>query len=206
MTHRQLYTEHMLSSLSRNPELTEFLRDYPTAERAASGGISADEKQETCPLLLQFDPRWGYAPYGDDDIAFSGCGPTALSMVIFSLTRDAAATPDALAAYALAGGYYVPGTGTAWSLMTDAAAHYGLSVSQLPLDEETMRAALTSGKLLICSMGPGDFTTSGHFIVIRGCGGGGFYVNDPFSRRNSEKTWSYETLAPQIANIWAYKI
>ena len=40
MTHRQLYTEHMLSSLGRNPELTEFLRDYPTAERAPSGGIT----------------------------------------------------------------------------------------------------------------------------------------------------------------------
>lgn len=40
------------------------------------------------PALIQWDERWGYAPYGSETIiAVSGCGPTALSMVISGLLR-----------------------------------------------------------------------------------------------------------------------
>ena len=72
------------------------------------------------------------------------------------------------------------------------------------LNETEMQARLDDGNLIICSMGPGDFTDQGHFIVIRGYSGSGFYVNDPFSRTNSKKVWKYETLSGQVQQIWVY--
>ena len=40
---------------------------------------------------------------------------------------------------------------------------------------------------------PGDFTTSGHFIVIYGHNFLGFKVYDPNSIERSERTWSYDS-------------
>ena len=57
---------------------------------------------------------------------------------------------------------------------------------------------------IICSVRPGDFTTTGHFILLAGLEEGGIRVNDPNSPQNSEKLWAYETLEPQIRNLWAF--
>ena len=51
-------------------------------------------------------------------------------------------------------------------------------------------------------MGPGAFTTTGHFIVLTGCEDGMIRVNDPNSRKNSEKLWTYEEIAGSIRNLW----
>lgn len=59
------------------------------------------------------------------------------------------------------------------------------------------------GQVIVCSMAPGDFTTTGHFILIRGYGKDGFYVNDPNRKANCEKTWDFETLQGQIKRLWA---
>ena len=69
-----------------------------------------------------------------------------------------------------------------------------------------MKQVLDQGGVLISSMRPGDFTTTGHFILIRGYDQNGFFVNDPNSRRNSEKQWDYETLSGQIKGLWEITI
>ena len=66
-----------------------------------------------------------------------------------------------------------------------------------------MTNALDSGKVIICSMKPGDFTQEGHFIVIRGYENNLFYVNDPNSAARSEVGWEYIRLRSQISNMWA---
>lgn len=58
---------------------------------------------------------------------------------------------------------------------------------------------------IICSMRPGGFTAIGHFIVITGMQNGQFTVNDPNSTERSNKLWDYETLEPQIDNLWAFQ-
>ena len=65
-----------------------------------------------------------------------------------------------------------------------------------------MTDALESGSPIILALGKGDFTSTGHYIVLAGMEDGLFRVNDPNSRLNSEKLWSYEELEPQIRNIW----
>lgn len=202
---RALYPKTMLEALEKNPEIQDFVKDYPDSEPVVQGGISDEEKAAEHPLFLQWDARWGYVPYGDDNIGLSGCGPACLSMVIFSLTRNESATPDAIAGYSMNMGYYEYGAGTSWNLMTDAAAQYGVMAEGLALSEGIMKEHLDNGHMIICSMGPGDFTTTGHFIVIYGYDQDGFLVNDPYSRIRSNRTWDYDTISGQIRGMWVYR-
>ena len=74
------------------------------------------------------------------------------------------------------------------------------------LDEGVVTRALKNGQPIICSVGPGDFTTSGHFIVLVGMEDGKIRVNDPNRHSTSSQLWDYDTLAGQINNLWAYSL
>ena len=200
------YPKYLLDALEKNPELLDFVKAFPEADQTVTGGIEKEETKEDYPLFLQWDSRWGYQPYGDNVIGLSGCAPTCLSMVVYSLTRDKTATPDAFAEYSTNQGYYVEGTGTSWELLTDIPPQYNVRANTLGLDETAMMNHLKKGHMIICSMGPGDFTTAGHFIVLYGFDEDGFYVNDPYSRIRSSQTWDYERLKGQIKNLWVYEL
>ena len=66
-----------------------------------------------------------------------------------------------------------------------------------------MKKALDQGKLIVCSMRPGDFTTSGHYILLYDYDDTGFYITDSNRVSNSSRTRDYATLSPQIKNLWA---
>lgn len=198
------YPEELLTALEKNPELEEFVQGYLDSDGSVTGGLTKEELSQEFPLLMQYDKRWGYAPYGDNFIALSGCGPTCLSMVIVALTGNEEATPDAVAEYAMKKGYYQDGVGTAWSLMSEGGSAYGIIGQEIGLDERIIFSKLESGQPIICSMRPGDFTETGHFIVLTGVEGGKIKVNDPYSKERSGKLWEYETLQYQIKNLWAY--
>ena len=204
-TKRIFYPEELLAALVNNSEMTEFVKGYLTADKTVTGEFNEEELSEEHPLLIQWDERWGYYPYGSSNIGIAGCGPTCLSMVILSLGGDESATPDVLADFSMENGHYVAGAGTAWSLMTDAVWQYGISVQEMGMDEDAMKYKLDRGGMIICSMFPGDFTTTGHFIVIYGYDKNGFMVNDPNSRERSGRQWSYDTLRYQIKNMWGYE-
>lgn len=197
------YPDKLLEALANNPEMADFAVGYPKAEKKAVGGLTELEKAQDFPLFLQWDPRWGYAEYGDDsNIGLSGCGPTCLSMALYYLTGNETLTPDKIAEYSMKNGYYIAGTGTAWALMEDVPAGYGIGVTQPECEEQIMKKALDQGKIIICSMGPGDFTVGGHFVVIYGYGREGFYINDPNCVARSRQSWPFFKLEKQIKNIW----
>lgn len=200
-----MYPENLLAALANNPEMTDFVTGYLDGGRTTAGGLTSHEKEQDFPLLLQWDPRWGYQPYGTDNIGLTGCGPTCMSMVLFYLTRDEKLTPDRIAAYSMENGYYVEGTGTAWALMEDMPMLYDIKVTKPRSSERVMKSVLDDGGIIICAMGEGDFTVSGHFIVIYGYDTKGFKVNDPNCVVRSSKSWTFDELEPQIKNIWAYE-
>ena len=166
--HFQEYPSELLEMLSKNLDMLDFVLEYPNKKGEVFSDTIGDVKLGTYPLLLQYNPRWGYAFYGDDVIAVNGCGPTCLSMVIAGLTGKNTITPYTIASYATQQGYYAPDSGTSWSLMSDGASHFGIIGEELTLSQSAMENALSSGQPIICSMRPGDFTTTGHFIVITG--------------------------------------
>ena len=198
------YTTELLLSAAGNPEMADFLYGYLTAEATVTGGFTPEEKTEEHPLFLQFDPRWGYMIYGvDGNMGSSGCGPTCLSMAVYYLTKDPSHTPDAVARYSLDNGHYVPGVGTAWSLLSSYPRGLGLSSYQISWSEANLKAHLDKGRVLICSVRLGNFTSSGHFIVIHDYDENGFKVNDPKCVYRSGLSWTYEQIKNDIKATWS---
>ena len=140
-------------------------------------------------------------------IAVDGCGPTSLAMVLAGLTQDASWSPLRVAEFAQENGYYVDGSGSSWSLMSDGASSLGLKAKVLSLDKGVIQKELEEGHPIICIMGPGDFTSSGHFIVLTGLNDDGTVrVNDSNSRINSKKSWDLDRIMGQIRNLWSYSL
>lgn len=201
------YPEDMLDALANNPEMADFVDHYLTADKQAAGtGLTEAEKAQEFPLFLQWDPRWGYAEYGDDsNIGLAGCGPTCLAMVLYYLGENESLTPDIIAEYSMENGYYMSGTGTAWKLLEDVPAMYGLNVTQPKASEKTFQNVLDEGGIIICSMKPGDFTAGGHFVVIYDYNEDGFRINDPNCVARSRKIWTFEEIRRQIKHTWVYE-
>ena len=197
------YCDELLKSAAGNPEMTEFLYGHLFSDGSVTGGFTDEEQPEDYPLFLQFDPRWGYMPYGSvSNLGASGCGPTCLSMAVFYLTGDRECTPDKIAEFSLNGGYYVEGVGTAWSLMTDVPRSYGLTSYQINWTEANLKKQLDKGNIIICSVRPGDFTSSGHFILIYGYDENGFKINDPKCVYRSKLSWTYDQIQDDIKGCW----
>lgn len=198
------YPTSLLELLSKNEETLQFVLDYPEHKNDTPADHIGTVTKGEIPLLLQWDERWGYTTYGNDFLAVTGCGPTCLSMVAAGLSGDNTITPHRVAEFAQANGYYVEGSGSDWSLMRTGCQEFGLLSEQLALTESGVTQALEQGYPIICSMFPGDFTTSGHFIVLTGVENGKIRLHDPNSAIRSAELWDYNDLAPQIANLWKF--
>ena len=198
------YPWEIIELYENNPETREFVLNYPFREHSEVdlSGYS----RETVPLFLQWDPMWGYEDYGSSCIAVTGCGPTCLAMAGFYLTGDESFDPKTVAQFAEKNGYYEKGYGSSWTLISEGAGKLGLSVKELPLVKKKMTDALEEGSLIILALGKGDFTSSGHYILLTSWNGEAFTVNDPNSRLRSETLWTYEQLEGQIRNIWKIRI
>lgn len=199
------WPESLQALLERHPDALEFVEGYPDHKDDAPAETIGDVVQGQFPLLLQWDARWGYVRYGDDLLAVTGCGPTCLAMAATGLTGDNTITPAAVAEQAQRDGYWVGGV-TSWGLMTDGCRAWGLVSEELPLTETAVTGALDEGRPIICSVRPGDFTTTGHFILLAGLEEEGIRVNDPNSPQNSGRLWTYDELEPQIRNLWAFSL
>lgn len=204
VAHKDQYPEELIELLENNAETADFVLGYPEKKDTAPAETIGDVTQGEIPLLLQWDERWGYAYYADDMIAVNGCGPTAIAMVAAGLTGDNTVTPYKVAQFSAGNGYYAGDSGTSWSLMTEGAQQFGIYGEEMGLSEDEVFSALENGHPIICSMRPGDFTTTGHFIVLTGVEDGKIRVNDPNSRVRSWKLWDYSRLEYQINNLWVY--
>ena len=204
MEHGDEIPQELLDLAERNPEAADFVRSYPKEHEAPHDpSLSAAERKADVPLLLQWDKRWGYLPYGGQVAGLTACGPMCLAMAGYAVTEDEETfRPDKVLEFARKGLYYVPGTGSSWTLISEGGPELGLTVRELPLDCGTMENSLQAGNPIICAMGPGAFTTTGHFIVLTGVEDGKFSVNDPNSREKSEKLWEYAEFSDQIRNLW----
>lgn len=201
------YPEKLLINLANNPEMIAFVADYKGNTRDYDKAeLTEKELQEEYPLFLQWDKRWGALAYGDEsNVAISGCGPTTLAMAVVALTGNTQATPAAVAKFAMQEGYYMSGTGTMWSLMTEGAAAYDVHSEQINISQIEIKQHLDQGDIVICSVRQGDFTTGGHFILLYDYDDEGFSINDPFSLYRSGQKWDYGKIRSQIKAVWALR-
>lgn len=198
------YPAELIRCVKNYPETIDFVYQYhQNIQQEFDMQLTKEDVEGEIPLLLQWDKRWGYTMYGGSFLGVDGCGPTCVSMVYIALTGDTKKNPYVIAKFSEKNGYYIEGYGSSWTLMTDGVQQLGLQSKVLILMESTIKEELDAEHYVICSMGSGDFTNSGHFIVLVGYTEEGFKIHDPNSKVNSEKIWSYERISPQIKNLWS---
>jgi hypothetical protein len=140
----------------------------------------------------QLDTRFAEQSYGTDMIGTHGCGPTALAIVVSSLT-DRTVDPAEMAAWSAANSGWAQEQGSFHSLIPAAARAFGLNVTgDVQATPQAIIDALNEGRLVIALMGRGSFTTTGRFIVLRGVTAEGkILVADPVSLHRSQAEWDF---------------
>jgi len=138
----------------------------------------------------QLDERWKDSAYGTDSIGGYACGPTAMAIVVSSLTSETVDPPH-MAQWAYENGYWCSKSGSYHTLIPGASEEWGLSCEGCTASEpQRIVDALAEGKLVVALMSKGHFTSGGHFIVLRGVTSDGkILVADPASYKRSEKEW-----------------
>lgn len=155
------------------------------------------------PMLLQTDPAWADEPYAGGTVAENGCGPTCLTMAYVCLTGNKDHDPATVCSLSESNGHVDSGM-TSWSLMSDGVRLLGLESEELPADASALRAAIEADRPVILSMGPGDFTTTGHFIVAVAIDDRDrLTVRDPNSSERSSRKWDASQVLSQCRNLWA---
>lgn len=200
------YPAELLELYEKNPETKDFVWEYPLKkDEEPEIDLSEYKNADSMPLFMQWDQRWGYNQYSGNVMGLTGCGPTCLSMVTVYLSGDTSKNPKWMADFSTANGYAAEGSGTAWALFSEGGERLGFDVTEIPLDEKRIAENLKVGNPVVAVMGPGDFTTDGHFIVFVGYEDGKIKVNDPNSKANSDKLWDFESISGQIKQLWVFR-
>lgn len=206
------YPIEITNLLMTNHETLDFVLHYPeyagTQDEANYPGsidMTGLFSPVRVPEYYQYDMRWGYKTYSGNVMAVSGGGPTALSMVASYLLGNGDMNPAWMAAYSENNGYTMEG-GTSWSLMSDGATGLGIDVTPITADQDRIERNLDVGNLVMCLMGPGDFTNTAQFIVIVGYNDEGYEIRDPGSSARTSIRWQFDTIAPQMEGCWIMRI
>ena len=143
----------------------------------------------------QKDERWSGIVFGLGDMKNTGCLPTALAMAFQSILGYTI-TPFNVANYLYNNTieYNKLSTGASGLAIQYAATYYKVPWKGLANKQEVIQA-LSSGKVVIATVGPGKFTVAPytHTIVIYKYSNGNTYALDPY---NSNKNgWvSFDTV------------
>lgn len=164
-------------------------QQYSGSTITALGDVRFTDGVTEVVYFNQLDQRYANQPYGTDNIGGYGCGPTSMAIVVSSLTDDIV-DPVEMAKWAYENGGWCKGQGSYHSFIPNAAKAWGLPVEGCTAAEpQRILDALSSGKLVVALMSKGHFTTTGHFIVLRGVKDGQILVADPASTSRSQKAW-----------------
>ena len=139
----------------------------------------------------QGDPRWGSKMYSStgnkkQTMANSGCGPTAMADVVATL-KDPSIDPYTLALQSVADGHRSATGGTAWSFFPFIMEKFNFSKMVQTDSFTALQACLDNGGYVVCSMGPGYWTTGGHFICVWKYDEKYVYANDPASKTRKKQ-------------------
>ncbi|MDD6288650.1 MAG: papain-like cysteine protease family protein [Eggerthellales bacterium] len=195
----------LLKLAASEPAAVGFVRNYVASAGSTDSQPCDPVKEGIVPALYQWDTRWAYADYSRSVIGLAGCGPTAMCMVYQGLTGQSDKSPYDFAMDAIAHDYVHSGTDAGFYVWE--AESNGFSYQELDVSSSSLKKALNSGNVVICNVGPGDFTQVGHFIVLWGINDDGtLKVNDPYSKVRSEKAWDLDQVIAQTQALMSFGI
>lgn len=176
-------------SLFLGDGLLQNLTEWTGSSLPSLGDVTFTDGVTPVVYFNQLDERYASQPYGTDNIGGYGCGPTAMAIVVSSLTDDMV-DPVEMARWSYENGGWCKSSGSYHALIPSAAEAWNLPVSGCTVSEpQRILDALAEGKLVVAIMAKGHFTSSGHFIVLRGVKDGKIMVADPASYQRSEQLW-----------------
>jgi hypothetical protein len=211
------FMPYVISHAEGNPNVIHFLYlyghnvtspesfTYTDEEREALLPMLGEDVKGLVPLLMQWDWRWGFDHYGGGPGGLTGCAPTCMAMIGLGLTGDESINPRDMFVYSENAGFWVPGQGTSWSLVTNAFPNHSIYGTQINPDEGTIRAELQAGHPVLINVGIGKFSAVGHFMVLAGLAEDGtFILNDPNNLENCSRTWPWSELSTEVVSAWSY--
>lgn len=134
---------------------------------------------------------------GTSTIKAAGCGPVCVAVCYSSLTGKSVNIPK-ICDLAYKKGWYFNGQGCSHYVVPGLSKEYGLKCKGLGTDYDGIKEALLEGHPVVALMGPGDFTGSGHFIVVtKMVGKDRVEVADVGSRARTAQTWSLKKIVAQ---------
>lgn len=183
-----------------------------------------EEKTEAYDMIKpvdykQTDSKWGTLKYAVDGenstIKSAGCGPTAMADVLAAIISPYI-DPLTCASWARMKGYKVYKSGTSYNYPVAQASVYGVKVRRLNTSNVYGKTSnsvhtealneLLKGNWLIACMGKGNWTSSGHFIVVYGYQNGMVYINDPASSAANRACNTWDVFKSQVKYYWAVEV
>lgn len=160
---------------------------------------------------LQTDPRWANldysAPGEKTTIGKSGCGPTAMAMVLATWV-DKCHNPVTECDWAKNNGFKANGQGTYYGYFEAVAKKHRLRCYRLNYSSiygnsksayhSQAKDAVDRGDLVIACMGPGNWTRSGHYVLVWKIDGNVIFINDPASTNPTRTRGAYSLFRQQV--------
>lgn len=168
---------------------------------------------------MQTDSRWknqNYSAPGEKKtIGSSGCGIVCSAMVIATL-KDKNVTPVDTANWSMAHGYKALNQGTYYTYFVPQFKEYGIECKRLNTSNLYGKSsstahtealnALKNGDWVIAVMGKGNWTSSGHYILLYGYENGYVYINDSASKASKRVKNTWTLFAKQVKYMWTIKV
>ena len=192
-------------SISKYPETRgEILKYTDWQAQQKSYDLSGQYQKGELPRLIQWDSRWGFNKIQELPIAYAGCGPVALNAIYIYYTGDTSKNPVNMSQWANDMGYYSDAYGSSWTLFDNGPAQLGLTSHLIDISNESFKQAIDEDKMIVLNVGPGDFTKGGHYVILHDYDANGeLIIHDVNSPKNSEKSWDFNYILPQIKQAWA---
>lgn len=198
---RSDYPDELVKLLESNDETEDFVLNYPKKKSGSSSENINMSQYKGCtqpPLLMQWDERWGYSSYNGSIMGLSGSAPTCLSMTAIYELQNVSVSPIYTANIAIQNDW----ENKPEKLLSEGARSIGLEVTQIPINESRLKQAVEGGSTVICIT---DGKVINSVIVIYGMDENGKYkINDPMSRSNSERTYTYSEMGKYFKKMWGY--
>ncbi|WP_071131293.1 C39 family peptidase [Enterococcus timonensis] len=168
----------------------------------------ASRYQTTLPMVLQKEERWENLHYGigsENSFADNACAIASLAMIEGYFQQSPAPVEEILQ---WAGDtYYVPGAGTSWQIFIEFARANQLGYEDLGSDSNALMNHLAQNHPVVVSVGPGEFTTTGHIMVLTNGGNGEIQVYDPNDtpeKNHFAKTFDVGIFQQEALHYWAF--
>lgn len=166
-------------------------------------------------IYYQTDPRWKSVDYSapgeNTTIGGSGCGPTCAAMIAQTLTGKTITPVDACK-WSLKNGYKAVNQGTYYAFFKPFFSQYGIKCEQLNSSSVYGKktasvhteafSRLQQGDYIIACMGKGNWTSSGHFVVLWWADGK-VHINDPASSKPQRIHGDLNIFKSQVKYYWA---